>query len=79
MGIIAKHNSLFKSIDPHAVPIGRVLIKFKVYGSMAVQVTRIHPQYLALAVMIQKVQRLTVNETVVDISMEKGAYSKGQA
>ena len=37
VGTITKENSLYKSGDPHAVPVERVEVKFKVYGSRTVQ------------------------------------------
>ena len=67
-----------EQIDPHNVSIERVETKFKIFGSITVQVTRIKfPLYLAWALTIHKVQGLSVHEIVLDMIMEKGVYNHG--
>jgi endonuclease/exonuclease/phosphatase (EEP) superfamily protein YafD len=83
VGICAKKISLFKKDYGQCVPIKRVEVTFA-YScqkrSKTVMVTRCQfPLFLAWAVTIHKVQGMTLDEIVVDMSKHKGTFRAGQA
>ena len=78
--------SLYKNIDRLAVPISRVETTFSTRKAACdlkkktINVIRKQfPLILALAVTIHKVQGMTMDRIVVDMSPDKGRYQKGQA
>ena len=81
VGKNAIEHSIFRHIDKYAVPIKKVQATFPVNGkTSSCQGSRIQfPLYLSWAVSIHKCQGLTLDEVVVDMSRDKGAYQKGQA
>ena len=68
-------------MDKSAVPIKKVQATFAINGKTnSCQGSRIQfPLFLSWAVSIHKCQGLTLEEIVVDMSRDKGAYQKGQA
>ena len=83
VGREAKTKSLYKKIDCSAVPISKTETKFSTKtsdSSKTVSVTRRQfPLILAWAVTIHKVQGMTMDNIVVDMSRDKGPFSEGQA
>ena len=74
-------HSKYKHLDKSAVPIKKVQATFAINGrTSSCQGSRIQfPLFLSWAVSIHKCQGLTLEEIVVDMSRDKGAYQKGQA
>ena len=86
VGQAAKAKSAFKHIDSEAVPISRIETTFATRKNVAdtnkKQVRVIRKQFpllLAWAVTIHKVQGMTMDQIVVDMSPSKGRFQKGQA
>ena len=86
VGKEAKAKSAFKRLDPNAVPISRIETTFctrKNGGEKNKKQIRVirkqFPLILAWAVTIHKVQGMTMDQIVVDMSRDKGKYQKGQA
>ena len=80
VGINARNGSVYKNIDPLAVPITKGQATFTLSGRKSCNALRAQfPLTLAWAVTIHKCQGLTLPEVVVDMSPEKGKFSPGQA
>ena len=83
VGREAKAKSLYKRFDPNAVPISKTEIAFKTSTSdhkKTVSIIRKQfPLVLAWAVTIHKVQGMTMDQIVVDMTKSKGRFTKGQA
>ena len=83
VGREAKAKSLFKRIDADAVPISKAEVAFKTSTSdhrKSVSIIRKQfPLILSWAVTIHKVQGMTMDRIVVDMSKSKGKFMKGQA
>ena len=81
VGIEAKQKSLFKHQFPDAVPIRPIEVNFSFKNEKSmIYITRTNfPLSLGWAVTIHKVQGMTVDEIVVDMSENKGKYKMGQA
>lgn len=80
VGVAAKLKSPFRSNYPEAVPIKKKQVNFPFKGVNTVYVTRKNfPLSLAWAVTIHKVQGMTMDEIVVDMTPGKGRYDNGQA
>ena len=86
VGKAARANSAFKKIDENAVPIFRIESTFSTKrnggtgNKKNIRVIRKQfPLLLAWAVTIHKVQGMTMDEIVVDMSRNKGPFQKGQA
>ena len=73
VGIEAKQKSLFKHQFPDAVPIRPIQVNFSFKNEMGmIYITRTNfPLSLGWAVTIHKVQGMTVDEIVVDMSENK--------
>ena len=77
---------MYKNIDRLGVPISRVETAFSTRKATCdltkktINVIRKQfPLILAWAVTIHKVQGMTIDRIVVDMSTDKGRYQKGQA
>ena len=86
VGREARAKSVYKNIDRLAVPISRVETAFSTrkaacdLNKKSINVIRKQfPLILAWAVTIHKVQGMTMDRIVVDMSADKGRYQKGQA
>ena len=86
VGREARAKSVYKNIDSLAVPISRVETAFSTrkaacdLNKKSINVIRKQfPLILAWAVTIHKVQGMTMDRIVVDMSADKGRYQKGQA
>jgi len=80
VGRTAIASSAHRKEFPKCVPIYRTEVQFNIKGSKTIQITRKQfPLTLAWAVTIHKTQGMTVNEIVVDMTLENGRYSDGQA
>ena len=81
VGIIAQRNSPYKKEYPGCVPICQVEVTFvKSTTSNTIQVTRRQfPLFLGWAVTIHKVQGMTLDAIVVDMTKGKGRFYAGQA
>ena len=83
VGREAKAKSLYKRIDAEAVPISRAEVAFKTTTAdhkKSVSIIRKQfPLVLSWAVTIHKVQGMTMDRIVVDMTMSKGKFTKGQA
>ena len=78
VGLNAQNGSLYKSLDPGAVPISKGQASFVVNGCKSCNASRTQfPLTLAWAVTIHKCQGLTLPEIVVDMSPDKGRFSPG--
>lgn len=72
--------SSYKSICQSSVPIKRFMGTFFLDNKKSCEVSRYQfPLYLAWAITIHKVQGMTVDEIVIDMSRDKGSYKCGQA
>ena len=86
VGREARAKSVYRNIDSQAVPISRVETTFTTrkngndLNRKRVNVIRKQfPLILAWAVTIHKVQGMTMDRIVVDMSFDKGRFQKGQA
>ena len=83
VGREAKAKSLYKRIDAEAVPISRAEVAFKTTTAdhkKSVSIIRKQfPLVLSWAVTIHKVQGMTMDRIIVDMTMSKGKFTKGQA
>lgn len=83
VGREAKAKSLYKRIDAEAVPISRAEVAFKTTtADHKKSVSIIRKQFtlvLSWAVTIHKVQGMTMDRIIVDMTMSKGKFTKGQA
>ena len=83
VGKEARAKSMYKRIDAGAVPISKAEVSFgtkRTDNDNTVNVTRKQfPLVLSWAVTIHKVQGMTMDSIVVDMSREKGRYMNGQA
>ena len=83
VGKEARAKSLYKRVDPSAVPISKSEVSFRTKrtdNDNTVNVIRKQfPLVLSWAVTIHKVQGMTMDCIVVDMAMEKGRYMNGQA
>ena len=80
VGQHAKQCSQFKHIDPHSVPINQYQATFYIHGKKSAQASCTQfPLILSWAVTIHKIQGLTLDSVVVDMSPDKGDYQDGQA
>ena len=83
VGREAKSKSLYKRRYPDAVPISKAEISFKTCTSdhkKTVSIIRKQfPLILSWAVTIHKVQGMTMDKIVVDMTRSKGRFTKGQA
>ena len=83
VGKEARAKSVYKRIDAGAVPISKAEVSFRTKrtdNDNTVNVTRKQfPLVLSWAVTIHKVQGMTMDSIVVDMSREKGRYMNGQA
>ena len=83
VGKEAKAKSLYKGIDVEAVPISKSEVAFKTSTSdhrKTVSIIRKQfPLILSWAVTIHKVQGMTMDQIVVDMTKSKGRFTKGQA
>ena len=76
----ANQKSKFKQHFPESIPIQQIEVTFPFKHEKTVYVTRTNfPLSLGWAVTIHKVQGMTVDEIVVDMSENKGSYRMGQA
>ena len=86
VGREAHAKSLYKHIDRQAVPISKTEVTFSTRkNGCEINRKRINiirkqfPLILAWAVTIHKVQGMTMDRIVVDISQSKGQFQRGQA
>ena len=86
VGREARAKSMYKNIDRLGVPISRVETAFSTRKAacdltkkMINVIRKQFPLILAWAVTIHKVQGMTMDRIVVDMSTDKGRYQKGQA
>ena len=84
VGREARAKSVYKNLDREAVPIQKTEVMFQTKRSnehkKTIRVIRKQfPLVLAWAVTIHKVQGMTMDRIVVDMTRDKGNYMKGQA
>ena len=83
VGKEARAKSLYKRVDARAVPISKCEVSFRakrIDSDNSVNVIRKQfPLVLSWAVTIHKVQGMTMDSIVVDMSSDKGRYMNGQA
>ena len=84
VGREARAKSVYKNLDSEAVPIHKTEVMFQTRSTgehkKTIRVVRKQfPLVLAWAVTIHKVQGMTMDRIVVDMSRDKGNYMKGQA
>ena len=75
-----RSQSLYKKVNRNAVPIVPFQVSFQINGSNSCNGSRLQsPLKLSWAVTIHKCQGLTLDEIVIDMSLNKGKYYPGQA
>jgi hypothetical protein len=80
VGAEAKKNSIFRNQYPNCVPITKHCQQFFLNKYKSVEACRIQfPLFLAWAVTIHKLQGLTLNAIVVEMSPTKGKFQPGHA
>ena len=76
----ARSQSLYKKVNRNAVPIVPFQASFQINGSSSCNGSRLQfPLKLSWAVTIRKCQGLTLDEIVIDMSLNKGKYYPGKA
>jgi hypothetical protein len=80
VGADAKKNSTFRQTYPTCVPIKKHCQQFFLNKYKSIEACRIQfPLFLSWAVTIHKLQGLTLDEIVVEMSREKGKFQPGHA
>ena len=83
VGKQAKTRSLYRNIDASAVPISKSEVSFRTKRTDNENTVNVNRKQFSLvlswAVTIHKVQGMTMDRIVVDITREKGRYMNGQA
>jgi hypothetical protein len=80
VGADAKKNSTFRQTYPTCVPIKKHCQQFFLNKYKSIEACRIQfPLFLSWAVTIHKLQGLTLDEIVVEMSQQKGKFQPGHA